>query len=217
MIKIIDIKGKKIPSIEREIIVYELWNSGKYGTRKDLGQELELSAPSISDLLYAYSIRKRLINNSITNLISTRTIIDSRGLSEGDKRKVYEMIANKIMIPDEVRGYARKIKKSSRKKKFVSSSASSASSSASSASKIIKIQKKTDSQKKIENKITLFQNITFKVMNRLRFNIIKDLPKWAKDECKSLLLMIVRHCQEVLEELNQIYPLNKRGEIIEIN
>lgn len=215
MSKITDIKDKRIPSIERENIVYELWNSGKYKTKKDLSQELKLTEKRIKRLLYAFSIRKKLINNSITNLISSRTIIDSHRLSEKDKEKLYDMIVNKIIKPNEVREYVRKTIKKYKKKKLASSSASSLASS--SASKIIKIENKTDSQKKIENKITLFQNISFKVMNRLKFNIIKDLPKWAKDECRSLLLMIVRHCQEVLEELNQIYTLDKRGEIIEIN
>lgn len=211
MSKITDIKDKRISSIERENIIYDLWNSGRYETEENLSQELKITEKRVKSLLYAYAIRKKLINNSITNLISSRTILDSRTLSEKDKKKLYDMIAHKIIKPNEVREYIRETKKNYKKEKSASFSASS------SASKIVKIQNETDSQKKIRDKITLFQNITFKIMNRLKYNTIKDLPKWAKDECKSLLLMIVRHCQGVLEELDQIYTLNRRGKIIEIN
>jgi len=215
VIKITDIKEKRIPSIERENIIYELWNSGKYETKRELAENLKISERAVGKLLYAKEIRGKLINNSISGKISTRTIDSSHRLSERDKIKLYDMIAQGIVKTNEVREYVKKTIKKYKKGRITLNGASNGASNG--APKIVEIQNKTDSQKKIENKITLFQNITFKVMNRLRFNIIKDLPKWAKDECRSLLLMIARHCQEVLEELNQIYPLNKRGEIIEIN
>lgn len=70
------------------------------------------------------------------------------------------------------------------------------------------------SLKYIDNKLNVFQNITFDVLNRLRSNSIKKFPKPALEECRAYLFTIIRHCKRTLEELN---PSNMRGVIIDIN
>lgn len=102
-----------LTSIERENAIAELWESGKYKTQKELADTLGYkSASRISNVLDAQEIRHKYIKGKISSeSVSTRTIVNTKGLEPEERKKVIEKVAKGELDANRVEEYVADLKK----------------------------------------------------------------------------------------------------------
>jgi len=96
-----------LTSSERENAVNELWQSGRYKTRKQLADKIGVSESRISENLAAIDIRKKI---KISDKISTRSIVDTSGLSDLPRKKILDAVEQGDIESSKVRDIVRKVK-----------------------------------------------------------------------------------------------------------
>jgi len=96
-------------SIEKENYIAQLWNTGKYKTKIDLGKAIGFSDANIFNNLRAREIRKK---TKASKNISTRTLLDVGGLETEDQKIIFKKIDKKELNISDVREFSRTIKKS---------------------------------------------------------------------------------------------------------
>ena len=98
-----------LTAIERENAVYELWKSGKYNTKRALGNDLGFAKSTINEIIEAKEFRDR--SGSAAEL-STRVITQTRGIKDDELRaKVIEKIHDDQISSNEVRKFVNRINK----------------------------------------------------------------------------------------------------------
>lgn len=86
---------KRLSSPEREALVLEMWESGRWDTYKDLANALGVSSSTIGKLVDAAKDRKTLRFKSIVasdEAITTTELAETRGLDEETRVKVLEKV-----------------------------------------------------------------------------------------------------------------------------
>lgn len=199
------LRDRKINSVEREDIVYELWNSGNYETKVELADELEYtSIRNIDALLKASEIRKKL---NLNDSISTRDITDTSGLPLEKREEILLLVQDRLISKREIRKFVKK--KKIEQEHLINKK------------KRLPIKKKREIKpkniEKMNERITIFQNIAFRVINRIKSESIKDYPSIYKDKCISLMQIMVDHLNIELEKLNKIIDENNGRIVYEIN
>jgi len=85
-----NMQREDLTSVERENIVYDLWKSGRYKTKRELANKLGHTEVVIGDLLRAQIDRKKFVTKS--HLVSTNTLRFIKGLPDKEKREVIEKV-----------------------------------------------------------------------------------------------------------------------------
>lgn len=117
-----NLQREDLTSIERENAIYSLWKIGKYKTQQKLADDLSMGQEYISHILNAKDFRdERICAAHIpTEKISTRTIIDTEGLPDGERISIIKKVAKKQIYAEQVRNIVRqkKIERELKKKSF---------------------------------------------------------------------------------------------------
>ncbi len=240
----------RLTSIERENVIYNLWNSGKYKTKKELANILGINSSTISYLIGGKKSREKLRAKNIpTDGISTTTLTTIIGLKSSEQEKVINKIIKGEIESGKLLEYVQTIKKlPSDLKEEVLKIDSKISpelaltiaefSSPEKRGEIINEIKKTHKvleedieyifdvakgERKAEikfidtiyTKVEIFQNIAFRVFNRIIAESIGVLPRSAKDTCIRLMQEMVSHLNRELEKLNRIIIIKKEANLIE--
>jgi ParB family chromosome partitioning protein len=96
-----------LTSIERENMISALWESGRYKNHEELAKRLGIKAASIKKYLQAKSDREKLGEHA---LLSTRTILDTGGLEEEERKIVLEKVERGEIPTQKVRDYTKTVK-----------------------------------------------------------------------------------------------------------
>jgi len=86
-----------LTSEEREIAIFELWDSGTYRTQKELAEIIGIGKNTISELLRAKSTRENL-NLNLDSRFSTRTMVDISPLPKTHQAKVLKKINEEKLV-----------------------------------------------------------------------------------------------------------------------
>lgn len=109
-----NIQREDLTSIERENLVYDLWikglEEGKIKTHEDLKNKIGLSRKSITNIISSKEFREK---HMLAASISTRSIIDTIGLSENERIKLLKRLDMGGINPAEIREYTSTIKTAS--------------------------------------------------------------------------------------------------------
>ena len=99
-------------SVEKENFIYELWKTGKYKTKKDLGKALGMiSDDYISTILSAKEIRDKI--KIFSKDITTRAISDTYPLPNlNDKNIILKKVEKKEIAKKDIRYYSKVFSKS---------------------------------------------------------------------------------------------------------
>jgi len=89
-----------LTSVERENMVYDLWKTGKYKTRKELAKTLGTHEQTIFTILDAVKFRKK---EDIAAIISSRVITDTEGLPDEERKEVIKRVERGDLAPKRVR------------------------------------------------------------------------------------------------------------------
>lgn len=106
---------KNLTSMERENMIYLLWVSNKYLSKKNLAERLGISENAIIENINAKEFRETGNKSSAAELsnISTRTIYDTVGLAIEERQDIIEKVSKGEIAPQKVREEVkiRKLKK----------------------------------------------------------------------------------------------------------
>jgi len=95
-----------LTSVERENAVYDLWSSGRYKTKRELGEKLGYDSRRVGENIEAYEFRKKIPDTGV----STVTLIDTKTLPENVRKKIIKQVDEKKLNVDKVRDVVRKVK-----------------------------------------------------------------------------------------------------------
>jgi len=96
-----------LTSAEKERALRSLWESKQYPSYESIAKKLGLACQTIEYILGVEKDRRGL---NISDKISTRTISDTKGLSDGPRKKILKQIEEKKISTDNVRAVVRKVK-----------------------------------------------------------------------------------------------------------
>jgi len=96
-----------LTSVERENAIFQLWDSGRYKIQYDLSRKLGYSVGVVENLVNSYKARKSL---ATSENISTRTLMDTRGLQEEPRKRILESVSDGKIKADDVRDVVHKVK-----------------------------------------------------------------------------------------------------------
>jgi len=85
-----NMQREDLTSVERENIIYDLWKSGRYKTKKELADKLGYTDVVIGELLRAQEDRKKFVTKS--HLVSTNTLRFIKGLPDKEKKEVIQRV-----------------------------------------------------------------------------------------------------------------------------
>lgn len=92
-----------LTSVEKENALWDLWNSGKYESKLELGKKLGLSERHIGRIIEARNFRKKTDAASV----STHTISDTVGLSDKERIDIIEKVSKGELASSKVRDIVR--------------------------------------------------------------------------------------------------------------
>jgi len=104
-----NLQREDLTSVERENVITELWESGKYRTQEELARKIGLDRRTITEYVIAKEDRKKLLAAS---KISTRTIIDTsdRKLTNKERKEIIKKVERGTIAPSRVRNEVRRVK-----------------------------------------------------------------------------------------------------------
>lgn len=94
-----NLQREDLTSVERENVISELWKSGRYKTKRELANKLGMTEVSIGDILEAKEFRKEIK----AALVSTRVIVDTRGLPDKEREEIIKRVEKGEIGADMVR------------------------------------------------------------------------------------------------------------------
>lgn len=97
-----------LTSVERENNVYALWKTGMFKTQKELAIRLGANSGRIGHIINAKEFRDK---TKLRGAISTRTIEDTEGIEDKDRKKLLKQVEIGKVKADDVREVTRTIKK----------------------------------------------------------------------------------------------------------
>ena len=103
-----NLQRENLTSVERENCVYNLWKVGKFKGYRELARKLGANRQTIEGLIHSKEFRDA---SNLHEKITTRSIEDTKGLQEKDRKKLLKQVEIGRVGAEEVREYARTIKK----------------------------------------------------------------------------------------------------------
>ena len=100
---------ENLSSVEKENNVYALWKTGKFKTYVELAKKLGVSDMSINDIIQAKEVRGR---SKAALLITTRTITDTKGLDDKERKQIFNKVEKGNLAAEKVREIVKVIKQS---------------------------------------------------------------------------------------------------------
>jgi len=98
-----------LSSVEKENNVYDLWKTNKFKTYTELAKKLGVNEVTIADVIQAKEIRNK---TKAALTITTRTITDTKGLDDKEKKKIFDKVEKGELASQKVREVVRAIKNS---------------------------------------------------------------------------------------------------------
>jgi ParB/RepB/Spo0J family partition protein len=91
-----------LTSVQREHMVFSLWETGRYDNYAILGRRIGLSGERVSNLLSAKEIRDKIPEGTNPGLVSTKTLIALKPLKVQEQRKIVKLMEKGFLKPSEV-------------------------------------------------------------------------------------------------------------------
>ena len=91
-----------LTSVQREDLVYKLWETGEYDSYVHLGIRIGLTGERVSNLLSAKKIRGKIPGGTNPGLVSTKTLIAIKPLKVHEQRKIVELMEKGLLKPSEI-------------------------------------------------------------------------------------------------------------------
>lgn len=91
-----------LTSVQRENLVYKLWETGEYDNYVHLGIRIGLTGERVSNLLKAKKIRGKIPGGTNPGLVSTKTLLAIKPLKVHEQRKIVTLMEKGLLKPSEV-------------------------------------------------------------------------------------------------------------------
>lgn len=105
-----NLQREDLTSVERENVITELWNSGKYKTHRELAKKLGYDERSISQYLRVKKFRDEFTPSAGVSTKTIQQVIDERELPIETKIEVIKAVEKGELAPSRVREEVRLIK-----------------------------------------------------------------------------------------------------------
>ena len=98
-----------LSSVEKENSLYKIWKSNKFKTYSELSKRLGMNDVTIAQIIHAKEVRTK---TKAAVEITTRTISDTQGLDDNERKQIFKKIEKGKLVPQDVRKYTKAVKQS---------------------------------------------------------------------------------------------------------